>query len=293
MKVFELLRLPEPIEGEVGIEVEVECQNSYPRPTRMYWSLVDDGSLRGYSGEYVLKKPCTRGQVNKILNHLRGAFIKDDIQVKDSFRAGVHVHINCQEMTLEQVRTFCTLYYLFENLLLEYCGKDRSGNLFCLGAKNADYVLDFITSAFLGGDIKDFNADIIRYTALNLSSLPKYGSVEFRALGTHPTLEGLETWVGLLLALKDYSLSLDNSINVIEQFSHLGALALTETVFGELAPLLSDQPDFNQNILAGMWTAQDLAFNAMPGEGVMEVERNEKYEAIKARRKKPIVWDDR
>ena len=55
--------------GEVGIEIEMEGKNIHHGPIAG-WNMHEDGSLRGDSIEFVLKKPQTRKNVNKKLEAL-------------------------------------------------------------------------------------------------------------------------------------------------------------------------------------------------------------------------------
>ena len=52
--------------GEVGIEIELEG-HGLPRMDFEYWRAERDGSLRGEAVELVLKKPCKRNIVRRVL----------------------------------------------------------------------------------------------------------------------------------------------------------------------------------------------------------------------------------
>ena len=110
----------EDVEGEVGIEIEVEGQD-LPHVVSRYWRTERDGSLKAAEAfEYVLKRPVPRADVKKVLTSLEKKWKSNNAIINDSFRAGVHVHINVRDLTTTQMVTFATLYYIFEETLLNY-----------------------------------------------------------------------------------------------------------------------------------------------------------------------------
>ena len=93
-------------EGEVGIEVEMEGDGLIAKRTP-FWSVTNDGSLRGRGLEFVLREPVTRERVAEAIDEL------EKLQVNgwdDSDRTGVHVHINCQTLTWLETLNFIVLY---------------------------------------------------------------------------------------------------------------------------------------------------------------------------------------
>ena len=121
--------LPRKVEGDkVGIEVEVE---GFDLPEEIPgWVWHEDGSLRGESAEYVIPNPVTLAGAKTKVKALKKALDKCDIQ--DTGRAGVHVHVNIQDMEKAHIFNFITLYLGFEEEFIRYCAKDSVGNLFCL-----------------------------------------------------------------------------------------------------------------------------------------------------------------
>lgn len=169
--------------GDVGVEIEMEG-NNLVKENNILWRVDRDGSLRGEAQEYVTKKPLSWDEAKEAIDYLFHNFEKTGSQLNPSIRCGIHIHINFQQKTFLQLANFIAVYRYFEPMLLHYCGPNRNGNLFCLGFHHADAMEDMIFSAFNSGEYNRFADDIIRYSALNLCSLPKYGSVEFRAFQT-------------------------------------------------------------------------------------------------------------
>jgi len=256
MKVFEQLGLAEAIEGEVGIEVEVEGRNLPRSDIGRLWNTTTDGSLRGESREFVLDKPCGREQVGQVLEVLRARLEEFGAEVIPSNRCGVHVHINCQNLTTSQVVSFITTYMCLEEVLVKWCGQERVGNLFCLRTSDAEGMMKYIHRFIRTGRIHQLYTDRIRYASVNMKALPNYGSLEFRAMRSDLTPGVIEKWVAMLLAVKDYSLD-KRSDEIIGQFSMKGPQDFFNDVLGDFREDLNPQ---EEDLTIGMRNAQEVAF---------------------------------
>src|SRR5690554_4898477 len=120
MTIRKLMRLPE-TQGDVGVEIEVEGSN-LPR-TGEHWIVTQDGSLRGESCEYVLRQPLSLPETKEALAYLSRRYEETGAEIADSPRCGVHIHVNCQELTIIQLYNFMTLYLILEDLLVRWCGE--------------------------------------------------------------------------------------------------------------------------------------------------------------------------
>ena|SRR3990167_1944652 len=216
-------------EGEIGIEVEVEGENL---PVRLpsYWSVHRDPSLRGDENlEYVLTRPVKRSSVGAVLNYLNKHLNKNpDTRINQSKRCSTHIHINMQGHSILEAYVFICLYFLVEDILIQYAGKDRLGNMFSLTIKDAEYPIDFLYEAAKADNYNDLKKyeDYLRYGSINIAALAKYNSLEFRALrGTvDPVI--ITTWINILTHIKDRSLQyetpkdilIDMSIKGVKQF---------------------------------------------------------------------------
>jgi len=172
------------VKGEVGIEIELEGKKVLQDNVPPYWVFHVDGSLRGESAEYVLSKPIARDRVPEALDTLfktlkaHGTRIRDD-----SPNTSVHVHLNVQEWTLKKVYNLITTWYIFEKMLVQWCGEEREGNLFCLRGADAEVLLQRLASAVRYSKFQYIvDADGLRYSALNPTSMGKFGSIEIRSL---------------------------------------------------------------------------------------------------------------
>jgi len=241
--------------GEVGIEIEVEGSN-LPAPP-VGWRKVSDGSLRGESCEYVLKTPCARGSVTKYLDRMKEANEEANFEFSYSTRQSIHVHINVQELNLVQLYNFITLFLIFESELVRWCGEDREHNLFCLQTKDAEGLISTLEKAATPKTYHLLSTDSIRYSALNISSIYKFGSLEFRSMrGTDDYLM-IQRWIDILLNIKDVALTYESPIDIVEDVSLLGVERFALKVLGEEnIDLVHDV----QSIMEGARQLQTMAY---------------------------------
>lgn len=254
-----------PRDGEVGLEIEMESDNvRYPDiddgKLIKVWKAMEDPSLRGMALEYVLLNPSPRDEVANHLRMLEEFFCRWKIVLRDTDRCGVHVHINCQQLTFKQTINFITLYLIFEDLLVKWCGEDREGNLFCLRAKDAEYIITFLQKLVLRDGFFRIDEQQLRYSSINIAALAKYGSIEFRAMATPNDLSLINTWVEMLLAVKDASLNYNETYEMVEGLSASNSTeAFIRMVFNKHADqLLCKQQD--KLLMEGVRRVQDLAY---------------------------------
>lgn len=242
---------------EVGIEIEVEATRDVPSAKK--WRTEQDGSLRGpFTAEYVTK-PIMRNEVKEYLDSLRDDFKAVNSEVRYTIRAGVHVHVNCQDMTLMEMLTFASVYYIMEDALTQFCGEDRAGNHFCLRISDTDYVIDRIVRCLQEDHIGHLHTDNIRYSALNYNALFKYGTLEFRAMATLPNFEKVEEWIDILMGLKDYSKNFGSPADVVEAFSMKTPRGFCQEALGmHYDTIFPDGATFN-TCIQGMRAVQDIA----------------------------------
>lgn len=257
MNILEACHL-ESTKGEVGIEVEVVGRH-LPQEV-VGWKVEHDDSLRAGGLEYVLKGPKSRDKLDLYLSRLEKKLNEDGVTVGDSVQAGVHVHINVQELSVDQMYTFLCMYLMLESLLVKTCGDGAEGNLFCLRACDAEYLIHLITKARRSDRLDYLNTDNIRYASCNVMALFKFGSLEFRAFRTDKNFDGLRTWVGTLLQLKDASKNYGSPAELIESFSVGDYDTFLRTVLGEYAEQYINSPHKNELMKEGMRLAQDIAY---------------------------------
>lgn len=256
-KVFANKRLTK---GDVGIELEYEGANLPQTGFEQYWVKTADGSLRGESAEFVLRRPVFLNEVDEALKVLSEAFKENRTKVFKAFRAGTHIHLNMQEFNMVQVINFLTLYFMYENTLLRFCSPERTGNHFCLRAKDAEALITMLFDSVEKGDLAGFFSDHYRYSAVNLTSLSKFGSLEFRSLESTTDWKKLKTWILLHFKLREKALEFKNPSQILLGASAEGFETFTKKVFGDLwevvKPLYQEQ-----DVQDGVWDIQSVVFS--------------------------------
>jgi hypothetical protein len=244
--------------GDVGIEIEVEGK-SLPRPAK-YWRCEYDGSLRGEeSMEYVLKEPLSLDEAGVALAHLRDCYNQSKSVIDDSVRAGVHVHVNVQQLNIVELYNFITLYLVLEEILVKFCGETREGNLFCLRSGDAEYLLSRLVQAVRGRRFRILVDDNLRYSSMNVKALGTYGSLEFRAMRGTEDLGLIHKWAETLVGLREVAKTFTDPMDVITGFSAGDAGHFLHKCLGANADLFK-YDGYEAVLVRGMRRAQEVAF---------------------------------
>lgn len=264
MNIREIVRV-KPKVGDIGIEIEVEGtripNGNYVAIYSKLWKTEVDNSLKAEEAlEYVLREPVPYDEVKEALDELEQLFINKKSVIHDSIRAGIHVHINVQSLTAKQLATFITCYLCVENILVEFCGESRVGNLFCLRTSDAEAYLPWITYIFKKKDFRNLKNDDFRYASMNLKSVAEYGSVEFRAMKTTSDFSRIKLWIDLLYSMYQNSLTYRDPKDVVLSFSGNGYKEFIRGLFGEYAEHLPVKDTTPDDIYDGVCNAQDFAY---------------------------------
>lgn len=238
-QLYQALNLARPIPGMFGIEIEAEGKHMGEVANKL-WHTEDDGSLRGNfpdsRAEFVLNKPVTRENVLPALDNLRAELDGFGAEFAFSYRTSVHIHMNVQELTHAQLMNVIYTYLLLEEPLMNFCGKSRKANRFCLRLGDAEGVLDTMKMLFKGGfkDLNNFQGDKVRYCAINLAALQKYGSLEFRAMRGNIDPAIIKTWTEALYAIREYSVKTENPKAVLAHLERVGVKAFMKEILGDV-----------------------------------------------------------
>ncbi len=255
--------------GEVGLELEtIGIRLPVAFQETKLWTVHNDASVRVRRGEtaleYVLIQPVSRSKVIPALEELHKEFQLINAEpAEDRLSNSVHVHFNAQKLTMQQVYTWLTLWFIFEDLLVEHAGPDRVGNLFCLRAKDAEFlirqlVIDAKQDRF--GHLAE--VDDLKYAAVNVTTLAKYGSLEFRALRGTTNIGVIQEWLELLYCIKDAALKFESPLAVVTDFSYRGPAGLVNYVFTEnLLNVIKTKRNWRERMFEGVRIAQDLAYS--------------------------------
>jgi hypothetical protein len=219
-KLHEILNVPL-CKGSLGVEIECEGKNLSVIDSP-HWRTERDGSLRGNypdcSAEYVMRKPVSDKQfpgiLRKLIDHQAQA------QFAFSFRTSVHVHVNAQELTEDELLAFLYACFLLEEPLMNFCGESRKANRFCLRIRDAEGYAETLNSLFENGfnQVRYLNGDRIRYSAINIHALTKYGSVEFRGMRGNMDPAVLVPWCNTLLSIRENARKLGSPAAVYNDY---------------------------------------------------------------------------
>lgn len=224
-------------QGDIGIEIELEADNLPPsEAVGPIWRKEADASLRGESGEFVLDRPLPYAGLDKAFRKLDKAFRDHGTRVRPTYRAGIHVHINVQDLTPVQLVTFISSYFMLEEVLLRFCDSSRLGNHFCLRMSDASFSLDAIVDFIMREDIALLNNEDLRYASLNLTSLFRYGSIEFRALESTLDYDKIKVWAGVLYRLKEFAQFIASPVDLLGQVSLNGFAESVPIILGDFYP---------------------------------------------------------
>jgi hypothetical protein len=255
--------------GDVGVEIELEADNiPHEDSLPVLWKKEEDPSLRGESAEFVMQYPVPIADLESHLQELKKCLVGNLTIPRPTYRAGIHVHVNVQDLTPVQLVTFICSYFMLEEVLLRFCDKSRLGNHFCLRMSDASYLLDKIVQFIESEDLHTLNTEDLRYGSLNITSLFKYGSVEFRALESTLDVGRINTWAGVLVHLRDYAKTLRSPVDLLGQASQLGFEQYAPVILGNWYPAFRAWAT-EENIKRGIrniqyaiysrdWSKQDL-----------------------------------
>lgn len=229
-----------PVTGDLfGLELECEGRNvgSGPDPDNFTkgWELHADGSLRnnhGSSGEWVFKGPVTLKTAVGQVNNLFKFFDKQRAGLVTSNRTSTHVHFNIGDKNVYQVFNIFILFTILEGILDTFCGEDRNGNLFCLSSRHAEAQLKWVEYC-----LKDCSLSFReegRYCSLNLASINKFGTVEFRGMRGLDNAQDVVDWLNIVNELCEFACyKMQNPMTLVQDISIKTPVNFLRDVFSE------------------------------------------------------------
>lgn len=247
------------LNNHIGIELEIEGSR-LPEVSTSFWKSERDGSLRGESFEYVLRKPIPFDKTKEALNEIQKEWDGAESRIKDSPNAGTHIHINCSDLTVTQLFNYVSLYLVVENILVDTCGIDRIGNLFCLRSGDAEFLVDSIVQAVREADLSVLHTDDLRYASINLKALGDYGSIEFRAWRSDGDLEAVAWWASLLQHLKEKAKAIDNPALIVANVSEMRPTGFFSDILGPFAKDIPWKDEYEGAIVDSVRRVQQYAF---------------------------------
>lgn len=234
MQLYKIRGVTDFPDGKYGVEIEVESADScFELHTFNGWFQTEDPSLRNsYNTELVLNRPLGYPEVTEKLAELQGELERRSISHSPSVRTGVHVHLNVNNRTAKELTNIIALYFTLERVLTHYCGPEREGNLFCLRTCDCPALVEAVMRSAQSGFWLNYAAEAFKYASLNLSTLSKFGSIEFRSLKTPENLSDISEWISILEALETYAVGLTNLKEIPYSISYYSLDVWLRKVFG-------------------------------------------------------------
>lgn len=242
----------------VGIENELEGMP--PRKVKAVagWRHEGDGSLRDNGIEYVLDGPKGGEDAADAII----AFAKFAAEVKPTIneRTSTHLHIDFRDDDVKDVGRFLAVYAVLEDTLFQLCDESRINNPYCVPMCSSSAMMKAM-SRMLSGAFPESEAfsERLRYGAMNLASLPRYGSLEIRMRETIVDAGEVFFWVNIFLAIKQFIRQWDDLTpsRIVEMLSSVGVHSVFNMVLGEAvwSEIKARVPDCEDRIFR---SAQDV-----------------------------------
>lgn len=231
----------------IGLELEIEGMRRGVDTLGGMFNQHEDGSLRN-NGVEAVTVPMKLKYVENLLHRF---FAENSITERNySDRCSTHVHVNVQDMTMDQVRSIALVYQTVERLLFHaFIGEERENNIYCVPWYQAGFTVAVMEKLAMDpNQIRHW----VKYTALNMLPIREKGTIEFRHLKGTCDVEHIMTWLNLIGSIVKYgsNTAYDDVAKLIMDMNTVSNYEMfIRSVFGEYAHVLMASPNY-QNILA-------------------------------------------
>lgn len=168
-----------PFNTHIGIELELE--GPFPHNNIPGWNIHGDGSLRD-GIEYVFRGPAAGDEAVKRINAMAEFIAKHDVE--PTFRCSSHIHMDVSDLNIKELRRLVATYCVFEDVMFDHCELYRRFSNFCTPYFVNDNYLTIARNQFHNNVSQTgLFSNFPKYSAFNLQTVPRLGTVEFR--GSH------------------------------------------------------------------------------------------------------------
>lgn len=252
-----------PVPGDLGIEIEAEGTKTGQSPIVQwdknrvklakpleFWHAKGDNSLRN-GLEYVTMMAVPLPRLHDVMTEW--ATVTQGTRWRhDSIRTSVHYHVNVSMLTPTEILTAIMGWWLLETPVVDLQGPTRVGNLFCLRVSDAEHlVTDLMASMeqdplpLLGQNL----SDNVKYAALNMNAIRRFGSLEFRFNRGTVDPHEIERWGRFLHEMVHGFAKMKHPRNLIELFETQGPKGLLKVAVPMwLAQAIIQQPGWEDKI---------------------------------------------
>jgi hypothetical protein len=216
----------------IGVELELENMEyyfrdgSYPEKPELdrfrnsnsselpkiskFWNVVHDGSLR-QGAELIFKEPFMAANITealKLIQTFLTNYRRNSSPISISERCSVHVHSDARDLDDKEILNQLLLYILVERILFLYINPSRSKNNYCRPLTDSSFrhiykdMAYYSKSGNLENVVSVIRSKCDKYSALNLLTLTKYGSFEYRHMSGTTNMASVLNWINVILAIK-------------------------------------------------------------------------------------------
>lgn len=179
----------------------VECHfEGYTHRTTRHWKIVTDGSLPNYDTCGEIVSPILQGvegveELRKVCDKL------DTIEgIKVTRRCGLHVHLGAADLTVAEIQTIYERYADYEAQIDLVMPRSRRGR-----SRWCDTIADNKNRVKRAKTKNRLASSCDRYYKINLVSLGRYGTIEFRQHSGTLNFDKIVNWLSFLMAFVEKS----------------------------------------------------------------------------------------
>lgn len=258
-------------DDHIGVEVELENAAHIQRGF-IGWEAHRDGSLRNNGMEFIFDGPVGGKEAyDRLINFqqiIENPLVNRGVMPICAVRSSVHVHVNVNDLTPQQIGSMLGLYIVFETPIFKTFAPERAaGNHFCRPFKDCLEMSQVFY--WLKRDWSTFENNINsprigRYCALNLKAMFKFGSIEFRHHGGEWRSDKLIQWINTCLSFKRAAHLNINFVNDFFKNSAIGYEGSLRQYFPRdvvdrvLAHYKNDINALNKDVAVGVVALQNL-----------------------------------
>lgn len=176
----------------------VDCQaEHYNHRTPSGWKLVSDASVGNGSNSCEIVSPILSGQ-DGIETARKVASLADAFGCTVNRSCGFHCHVGASDLTVDSLKTLIETYRLNETYIDSLMPVSRRDN-------NADYARSVLPCGNGQTITQLVDHQFTRYRKLNVASMHRQGTVEFRQHSGTLNADKITAWVEFCLACVEFS----------------------------------------------------------------------------------------
>lgn len=179
----------------------VDYEASKYRSLRKAWMACEDGSLRGAdAAELKARKAMNTQEFDRALDQLFEASEGWSV----SKRTGFHLHVDVGTYTMQQLYNLFSIYALLEPAIYTAAGDERSANPFSVPWFKDPYVCQHLLDK-REQDPANIGHRLGKYSGLNVESMQRFGTVEWRHRRNTKDRGHLVSWINLILTIHAFA----------------------------------------------------------------------------------------